>query len=534
MNPNKHILLFLLAAAFLLRLFPLSFPVFTSSEARIAARGYTLTKYGTDELGRKLPFIFNSSEDYELPLTSYLTAAGIFIFGKNDAGARIPFILVGTVLVYFIYKLSETIFNKREINLFAGFITSFSPGLIFFSKFPNEYIISALLIAILLNILLSQKINKVIFLFIIFLMLITSKMFWFTLIPITLLPLFINKKINRSNKIFISVSTIILNLSIFALFIKIPQGMRSLIENNLSTVQDITIKNGIERLRSQKLTFWPSFLDKILFSKVHILIAAFSNQLSHFQLGILFGQLDKSANYGFLYTGAFPKIAVIPFLIGFSDILKNRKSELFFPLICIFLLTSPLLFVYPDLKIGYIILILPLIVLFISKGLEILNGKSFFKVKIIYLIIFFIIAEMMSNYLFIQSSIKNGTDSRPVWVKQLVLDGYNLSKDKEVYFSDRTISNLVPYIYWYAPIQIKPLFAEIKYPYKFYESKVSDIKIIDLQVNHLTCNYDKYAYTFAVKKDVEKLNEFPETLTIKNYQDDSGKQVLTLTRVLCK
>src|SRR5688500_6891807 len=103
-------IIFVLSLAAVVRLFPLNLPFLATDEARIAFRGYTLSHFGTDELGRKFPLIFNSTEDYQLPITSYLEALSIGVFGKTDLGARLPFIAIGILIVWLSY-LVASVFN---------------------------------------------------------------------------------------------------------------------------------------------------------------------------------------------------------------------------------------------------------------------------------------------------------------------------------------------------------------------------------------------------------------------------------------
>ena len=521
MNKSRFFLIFIILVGFLLRLLPLGFPTFNAEEVRIAVRGYTLAKFGTDELGRKYPYLFNSSEDYQLPVTSYLTAIGSFIFGKTDLGARLPFVLIGTLLILSMYRLSNIIFFKKKISIYTTIVVCFSPGLIFFSKFPNEFIIAALLLTILLIILLSEKINKTFFLLIICLMLLTSKIFWFTLIPIILFTLIINKKIG-GHRTFIGLSTITLNLFILILFINIPQGVRSLIENNFFTINDITVKNGIERLRSQNLSYWPPFLDKILFSKAHILIAGLCNWMSHFQLSILFAQLDKNGMYGFFNIGAFPKTMMIPFFVGLFTVFKDKKDKsTYYLIIFIILLTYPLLFLYPNINIGYIILIIPMISLLISKGFMNINSK------ISYFILFFSIFEILMNYFFISSTIKNSSNLRPVWIRQVVNDLYDISLKNKVYISDNSINGVIPFIEWYTPIiKTVPYYKNVNFPYKFFEGEIVNIKTIGSSNRIVECSDEEEADIFATKRDIDKLTSIEKIVPINTYKDDLGKEVL--------
>lgn len=521
MISSKYLLILLILISFIIRLFPIDFPVFSADEARVAVRGYTLAKYGNDELGRKFPLIFNSSEDYQLPITSYLTAVGIFIFGKNDFGSRMPFILIGTILIFYIYNLSQLILERKYLNFYAAIIACFSPSLIYFSKFPNEYIVAALLFAILLSMLFSEKINKAIFLLVICLMLLTSKIFWLSLIPIIVFAVYKNKNLSV-NKTFILSSVFILNITALIIFTKIPQGIRSLIENNFAIINDIKIKNGIERLRSQHLSYWPTILDKILFSKINILIAAFSNLLSHFQLGVLFGQLDKNGDYGFLNSGIFSKIAVIPFFIGIFKIIQEKKSQALNLLILILLVALPLLFVFPDFKIGFIVISVPLIILIIAFGFKFLSPK---KSR---LILFFFVLEIVINYLLISSSIKNSYTFRPFWIKEVVSDIYNSSLHNKVYISDNVVSNIIPFIEWYTPIMVRPNYNNLNFPYKFYEMEILNIKTIGNSTKFFDCNSNNTFTIFASKRDIDRPEALDSNNTIRYYKNDDGRKVLEL------
>ncbi|MCL4418089.1 MAG: glycosyltransferase family 39 protein, partial [Actinobacteria bacterium] len=138
---KKAIICLILFAAFLIRIYNFSFPFFTSDEARIAYRGYTLATFGKDELGRFFPVLFNSLKDYDLPLTSYLTAGGEMFFGKSDLGARMPFVIIGTLLVLLVYQIAKFFSQESYFRLTSAFIAGFSPTLIFLSKIPNQSIV---------------------------------------------------------------------------------------------------------------------------------------------------------------------------------------------------------------------------------------------------------------------------------------------------------------------------------------------------------------------------------------------------------
>ncbi len=520
---EELIIIFVIVLAFFVRLLPINFPIFSADDARIAARGGMLARNGEDELGRRFPLIFNSAEDYQLPATSYLTALGILIFGKNDLGARIPFIILGTLLVFLSYKIAKLFVKDKVICFYTLIITAFSPGLIYFSKFPNEFIISACLLLLLINFLMVKKLNIIVTSLIIFFMFLSTKILWFTTFPLILLFLFINTVLSKRDKIYLILFTLTLNILFVLSFINIPQGSRSLLENNLSSFNDLTIKNGIERLRSQVLSAWPTILDKILFNKIYVLIAGFSNWLQHFQFSTLFAQLDKNGEFGFLGVGAFPKITVVPFILGIFYLIRQKEDKIRYLLILTIILTSPLFFLFPKLRVEHLVVVMPILAIIISLGFINLN------LKITGLILFFAIFEATVNLFFIKSNIKSSEAFRPFWINQLITDGYELSLTNNVAFSDNLTEDLIPHIQWLTPVNIKPMSLDLTYPYKFHQTELTHIKMVGESNNFYFCDDQIYSFIFSTKRELEKLGE--KAVTIRLYKNDLGKEVATLSKI---
>lgn len=514
---KNNILLAILVVAFLIRLFPLDFPIFTSDEARIASRGCKLSMYGTDELGRRLPLIFNSLTDYQLPSVSYLTAVGCLFLGKSDIGVRMPFILIGTALVYLVYKLSKIFFKDRGLSYYVSLVVCFSPGLIFFSKFSNEFIVSAFLVILLLLVLSQEKANKTIFVLVCLLLLLTYKIFFFILIPFVILSLILNKRIVGREKLFIFSISLFMNFLAIYLFLNIPQGTRSLVENNFTIINDISIKNAVERLRSQMPDNWPAILDRILFNKTHTLIAGIFGWLSHFQLSYFFAQLDTSGKYGFLNLGAFPKITIIPFLIGVLTLIQKRNKIFTYLILFIICLSFPLFFLYPNIRPEYIIITLPFFAIIISKGLINLNKK------ITFLILTIAILEFLINLFYVHSSIKNANFDRPFWIKQIVSDGFKLSLEDNVGISDSLVADIVPFIGWYTDIGGDAGFENVVYPYKIQQSEISNINIIRSGDTFYYCGLDRPMHIISSRADLSKilkeLNIISEEIVKKVYKD---------------
>ena len=121
-NTTIRRVIILIFLAVLLRIFNFSFPAFTTDEVRIAFRGYEISRNGVDELGRKFPYLFNSLDDYQLPLISYISTLGAGIFGKSELGTRIPFIIMGLILMLLTYKVATQLRRERSFHFFSAFI----------------------------------------------------------------------------------------------------------------------------------------------------------------------------------------------------------------------------------------------------------------------------------------------------------------------------------------------------------------------------------------------------------------------------
>lgn len=526
---TKIILIGLILLSLLTRLILLSFPILTTDEVRLAFRGYALSQYGSDELGRVHPFIFNSLADYQLPVTSYLISFGTFLFGKTDFAIRLPFIIVGFLITFLSFKIAQN-FEKEKV--YAGYVfcvVAFSPVLIFFSKIPNEFIVLTLLNLILFYLLTQEKIKTPAVLIVIILQLLTSKAAAFTLLPFVIFTLFIfQKKEIYKRKIIILLTTAGLIFSIVILFLQIPQSGRSILENNFSILQDVTLKNGIDRLRGQGVeSGWPSILEKFLFNKSYSLVVGITHWLSHIQLRILFAQFDKTGEFGLMNMGVFSKFLIIPFMMGMWFLIKTtdfrKKALLFFPLIQ----TFPILFLYPNNILGILLPTLPYLSFIIAFGL--LNLKFKFSA----ILIIFMIGEIILNLFYFKADEKNAAGMRPLWIKEVVNQAYLISLTTDIAISDDLTRDLAPFMQWYAPINLDKTFANIDFPYKFTQTKLTNIKIIGESNNFYNCGQDKPTQVIASKRDFKKIKRWLNRVALekeiqKVYLNDYGEEAAFL------
>lgn len=531
---NLSLLFFLLIAAFLIRTYHLSFPAFTSDEARIAYRGYTIITTGRDELGRSFPILFNSLEDYQLPVVSYLTAAGELIFGKSDFGARMPFIISGVFLVWLTFQIAKFFSRSFIFWLTSASVIAFSPPLIFLSKIPNETIVLTFLFALLFYLLVGKK-NLLLIIFIMIMSLLTSRQAWLILCPFMIFTLiFYKESFTKNRKFILAGLSGALVLAVFILYLTIPQSKRSMVENNFSLFSSVTISNGINRLRGEGLQQgWPSSVERMLFNKGHFLTTGFLHWLSNISLSAYFGQFDNSGKMSYSYIGALAKVLLIPFYLGLVFLIRgvNRKNKLLLSYFLI--LTFPAFFIYPNFT-GLLVLTLPFMALVISFGIEQLNKK------IGVLILLLTAIEIIANVYFLSPEYKNTTLLRPDWVKELAEDIVQKSRISKASVSDDIVSDIIPFIQWYTPINPQTGFEVVPYPYKFRQYNLGNIKIVGFQEDYRTCGKDEKLEAFVSKRDLDKISKVvPEKLDqsvdmiSKIYKDSNGEKRVYLTEKVC-
>lgn len=522
MKKNLYWLCTIVIIAFLVRVYNFSFPAFTQDETRMAYRGYTLATAGKDELGRSFPLVFNSLTDYQLPTATYITALGVGLFGKSDLGARIPFILLGSSLSILIFLIARFISSNPFLWLTSSFLIAFSYPLIFLSKIPNEPIVLTFLFTLLFFLLL-KKINSKIHIFFIFVIItaviFTSKLSWLIVIPFVLFTLLLYQEgVDLKIKIKITGFTILAVVLIVLIFLGIPQAKRSLAENNFLLLSNMTIENGINKLRGQGIqSSWPNLTERIIFNKLHFPIVGFFHWVSQLHPMFYFGQFDESGKLNFSYLGAFSKILIIPFIWGLIYLVRkgSRKERLILPLFII--LTSPAFFIYPSFSQNLILLTIPFVALVMSFGF--VRLKSFLSLIII-LIMFF---EVGLNIFYPGFYGQTTNLIRPYWIKRLSLDVFSQSKYFNTAVSDDITSEILSFIQWYNPVNAQEGYMNVPYPYKFRQTNFGNIKIIGFDDELYLCEYEQYQKVFISNRDKDELKD-PKIKIIKKYKDGLNQE----------
>jgi 4-amino-4-deoxy-L-arabinose transferase-like glycosyltransferase len=114
---NKYFILFIIAFAFLLRVYHIGNipPSLSWDEVSIGYNAYSILKTGKDEHGRLFPLdAFVAYGDYKPPLSIYLTVPFIAVLGLNELSVRLPSALFGTLTVLLTYFLVKELFYKSK------------------------------------------------------------------------------------------------------------------------------------------------------------------------------------------------------------------------------------------------------------------------------------------------------------------------------------------------------------------------------------------------------------------------------------
>lgn len=522
----KKILFIIIILGLFVRLIPLDFPYFSADEARIAVRGYFLTTSGTDELGRKFPLIFNSLNDYQLPVVSYLTALGILIFGKTDLGVRAPFIMVGVLLIPLIFQIAKFVNPRSFFWLISAGMVAISPGLIFLSKVPNDSIVLVFILTLLFYLLIGHK-NIAVLISTIILAVLTSKLAWFVLLPYVVITLYgFQKPFRQKRNLLLIFSSVVVTILALLFFINIPQSIRSLQENNFSFFSDLTIQNGLNRSRGQGIeSNWHPLLERLLFNKSQYLSIGFLHWLSHLSPTFYFGQFDDSGRMNFSSSGVWFKVLLIPLFLGIFFLIRKGEGKIRFIIPIILVLTYPALFSYPNylLQLGF--LTAPFIAIMIAYGF------IFLQKKVVLILFFLLVLEWVMLYHF-SYEFKNANLTRPKWIVELLTDASKNFKDQTTYFSDDMVEEIIPFLQWYQPQLGRD--SNIAWPYKFRQNQLGNIKIIGLDETFTTCGIEDHPITFVSNRDLIKIKKEFEVEISKSYQDSlGGKVAYLLSNRLC-
>lgn len=517
-NRIQLILIIILTISLLIRLVSLSTPAFNIEEARISARGHQLIQTGKDELGRQYPLVFNSHTDYKLPLTSYFSALGIGLFGKNDFGARIGFILLGTLFIYLTFLLSKKLGFNSQVSLFSALVVSLSPSLLFFSKIPNEVLLMAVFsTAMMIWVPITKKKFLLPLVVLMIGALLINKFLWFVLPALILVSLYSSSQLKTRNGGLFLIGVLILTGAILVSFLSIPQSWRSLAENNIPLLATDPLTNGVNALRGEGLlSGWPNLIEKVLFNKAAVIPIGLLNWVSTFNLANFFGPIPF-----------WPLAFLIPLALGLVHLIRKESLKLKNIGLLTLALTLPILFTYPHLPSELLFLLLPIGSVIIAVGISALPRK------ILIIILAAGMLEFLINHLIILTDNRIDHYQRPTWINQTIADIKTLQYPNKVFVSENLTEDTQPFLNWYGDIPTPD--QQVDHPYRYFVTDFGQVKFIDTRKFLPDCNkFGTIRSHFLSSEDYNQNRDRDKADIVKTYYDSKGEPRAYWVHVRCQ
>jgi len=375
------ILFLIVLIGFFLRVWNLDhYPVeLHSQEALLGWRAKSLLLTGRDETGRYLPLIFSSFEGYQLPLASYLLIPFMKILGLTSLAVRLPFALIGTLVVPVFYGLVYLLFPKdRKMALWSAFFLAINPWSVWQSRvgLSSHLSFSLFLIGFFLLLLGRKKPIYYItsFLFLLF-SLYTAKIAWFFVWPFLL---FFCLWKRRKEVLLLIFLMIVFFFPLFFSYIKAPQARLDIMDHDLTLFSDISVANSLNLMRGEDIKMGLPLAGKLFYNKLFYGEKLFENFLKHFNPRFYFAAGDANSLHGLTNFGPV-FLVFLPFaLYGIWLIYKKEPNtlKLFFIWFILGTIPSVLSFSSPDQE--KLIFVLPVLAITTGYCLSLLKKKYLF------------------------------------------------------------------------------------------------------------------------------------------------------------
>ncbi|MEI6327137.1 MAG: glycosyltransferase family 39 protein [Candidatus Roizmanbacteria bacterium] len=151
------VLTFCVCISIFLHTYQYRLPSLNEDEAAQGYNTYSVLKTGRDEYG-KFPIRYLSFGENKLPLTGFLSAPFIALFGLNEHTVRLPVHLIGIAMPLLMYQLLISLFRKRSIGYVGALLTSTNVWIHTLSRHQHEAVV--LLAIVMLYIIISISFKK--------------------------------------------------------------------------------------------------------------------------------------------------------------------------------------------------------------------------------------------------------------------------------------------------------------------------------------------------------------------------------------
>ena len=316
------ILCAIVLAAFAIRAYKVSSlpPAMSWDEVSIGYNAYSILKTAKDEHGRLLPLdAFIAYGDYKPPLSIYATVPFVAAFGLNELSVRLPSVLAGTAMVFFVYLLAGQLLGsykrKEEVGLIAAGLLAFSPWHILLSRAGFEANIAACLMVAGAWLLLSTRTHPkralIAYLpFVAGVYTFNSARYFAPLLALGL-TIYIYSAIRKNRKQF-AIGVAVAALSLFPILghLVSPEARLRLAEVNIFSEHQVVIDANM-RMQSDGDTWWSKIVHnrRVGYARSYVL-----HFLDHFQPSFLFIRGDGNPKFSIQDVGQMYLIEA-PFLV---------------------------------------------------------------------------------------------------------------------------------------------------------------------------------------------------------------------------
>lgn len=100
----------------------------------------SIAQTGKDIYGHRLPFMFDSVNDFKPPFYTYMTVVWYWLLGWWEITIKMTGLIFGSLLILAVFLFTRELFNKSSVAWLSAFVTAVAPFEIFFSRksFENQ------------------------------------------------------------------------------------------------------------------------------------------------------------------------------------------------------------------------------------------------------------------------------------------------------------------------------------------------------------------------------------------------------------
>lgn len=294
-------------------------------ERDIVFSGYSIAKTGSDLFDHFLPLNFSGISPNNPLFAIYFAAVWSFFIGvKSVFLARLPFVLISTLLIPLVYWFALEITRDKQKSLLTSIIFCFSPWVFHITRLALDIPLAIVtLLAGTLLLFKNKKILAYIFLFITFYTYQGFRLLIpFVLIYSELLTLIKGKKNLKQLIISLCIHIGFIVLLISSTFIIDP----GVTQNRLREIIFFSQKANEEVIFRRNTSVAPPIFQKIIDNKITI---SLDYMLTNFIKGqdfiYLFKEGDYSAINGNTASGQFFFVSIVLFFLGIASLGKKRN-----------------------------------------------------------------------------------------------------------------------------------------------------------------------------------------------------------------